>query len=398
MILKNICIVCVVSLLVACTNENKQDAKLYQERAENLCELVYDSYYQEDRNLFSEYFPNSYKENLTYFQGEKQETKVVSYLWPMSGIYSSLNILASIDMENEEDRYIERLYNMYNSSELYLDTTRLPHGYQAYPSIYETVDRYYDDNGLVGIDYVESYNITGDSVFITKAKDVFTFILSGWDDVLGGGITWLEGHRDQKPACSNGKATVLALKLYLATEDEYYLMWGKRFYNWMYDNLRDEQGIYWNDVKTIDAKVNKVAWTYNTGTMLQSAMMLYNITKDFSYLYEAQFLAEGSYSFFVKQQEDGQEIIVSQLPWFVVVLLRGYEMLYYEDQNYKYVDGVINMANYAWDNARDDNGLFYKDWSGRTDEATKPKWLLDEACMIELYARAACIKRYASRL
>jgi predicted alpha-1,6-mannanase (GH76 family) len=50
-----------------------------------------------------------------------------------------------------------------------------------------------------------------------------SFILSGWDDEYEGGVSWLEGVRDQKPACSNGKAMVLALKLYEATGDSYYL-------------------------------------------------------------------------------------------------------------------------------------------------------------------------------
>src|SRR5690606_26508821 len=100
-------------------------------------------------------------------------------------------------------------------------------------------DRYYDDNGLVGIDYMESYFNTKDELYLKRAKDVFTFILSGWDDELGGGVTWLEGHRDQKPACSNGMAMLTALKIYQGSKDKYYLNWGIKFYDWMYKHLRD---------------------------------------------------------------------------------------------------------------------------------------------------------------
>lgn len=53
--------------------------------------------------------------------------------------------------------------------------------------------------------------------------------MSGWWNDWGGAVSWLEGHKDQKPACSNGKATVLSLKLYEATKDTMYLEQGKRF-------------------------------------------------------------------------------------------------------------------------------------------------------------------------
>ncbi len=45
--------------------------------------------------------------------------------------------------------------SMVTAMEEYYDTTRVPFGYQAYPVRFEKVDRYYDDNGLVGIDYID---------------------------------------------------------------------------------------------------------------------------------------------------------------------------------------------------------------------------------------------------
>ena len=69
-------------------------------------------------------------------------------------------------------------------------------------------------------------------------------------------ISWLEGVKDQKPACSNGKAMVLALKLYEATKDEYYLEVGKKFYHWIDKYLKDpERGVVWNSWLTTTSAV-----------------------------------------------------------------------------------------------------------------------------------------------
>ena len=53
---------------------------------------------------------------------------------------------------------------------------------------------------------------------------------------------------------------------------------------------------------------------------------------------------------------------------------------------------IIASADWAWKHARDKAGLIYNDWTGNAEEADKPKWLLDESCMIELYTRIALIK------
>ena len=61
--------------------------------------------------------------------------------------------------------------------EEYYDTTRVPFAYQAYPARFDRVDRYYDDNGLVGIDYIDTYAVTKNPAHLEKAKQIFTYIL-----------------------------------------------------------------------------------------------------------------------------------------------------------------------------------------------------------------------------
>jgi len=386
-------IVIVVTTLLAihysqAQTKNKLSSKIYKHRSEAFFELVNNLYYIPKHSLFSEYYPSTNQPNLNYFNDGEKAAKEVSFLWPYSGITSAINVLYKLDKK----KYKVLLDKFVQSQKQYLDTVRKPNGYQAYPTRFEKADRYYDDNGLVGIDYIEGYANTKNPEYLKKAKEVFEFIISGWDNTLEGGVTWLEGVKDQKPACSNGKATVLALKIYEQTKDKYYLDWGLKFYNWMYTHLRAEEGIYWNDMKTADRSILKTAWTYNTGTMLQAAVSLYKITNDKKYLIEAKSLAEGSYNYFGKKQPDGRISILDNA-WFTTVLFRGYQDLYEVDKNLKYINTIITNLNYAWENAKDNKGLLYSNWNADIDEYKTPKWLLDQAAVVELYARFALIKK-----
>lgn len=373
-----------------------QPKDTYLQRAKETFHLVWDKYRVPEHGLFAEYYPNSYKPDLTYFQESGHKAQEVSYLWPMSGVFSSVNVLMELDRKT----YKPYLDSMVVAVEEYLDKTRTPYGYQAYPSKFQTVDRYYDDNGLVGIDYIDAYMMTRDASYLTKAKDVMTFIESGWTDDFGGGVSWLEGVRDQKPACSNGKATVLALKIYQAAGEKEYLRYAIKSYDWMMEALRDDNlDIIWNALLIPDgtttgrkeAEVQKHAYTYNTGTMIQSAVRIYKITGERGYLDDARALAEGSYKYYFGYTKDNIPY-VKDIPWFTLVLFRGYQELYEIDKNTKYVDAVIERADWAWRHARDEIGLPYADWTGQKDEQKKPKWLLDTSCMAELYARIALIK------
>jgi len=361
----------------------------YLDKAEYIYQKVWTMYRVPQYGLFSEYYPNTYKPDLTYFQDNAgKKAKEVSYLWPMSGVFSATNVL----MEINKHKYTSYQDSMITAIGYYYDNTRTPPGYQAYPAKFEKSDRYYDDNGLVGIDFIDAYRTSKNKQYLIKAKEVLSFINSGWSDDFGGGVSWLEGIRDQKPACSNGKATVLCLKLYQMTNDKKYLKKGILFYNWMMGHLEDSTlHVIWNSLSTVSGTPDKVFYTYNTGTMIQSSVRLYTITGEKKYLVNARRLAEGSYNYFIRKTDKGVPYI-DDLPWFTVVLFRGYQELYEVDRNPKYIDPIIASADWAWENARDESGLIYKDWTGRKDEKKQPKWLLDESCMAELYARIAIIK------
>ncbi|MES2646024.1 MAG: glycoside hydrolase family 76 protein [Bacteroidota bacterium] len=340
--------------------------------------------------LFTENFPSNGADSLTYMEGGGVKEKTVSFLWPFSGMFSATNVLLQIPILHL--KYLPYLDTCVLGMEKYKDTTRSPTGYQAYPAAFEKSDRYYDDNGLVGIDYMEAYFNTKNPVYLKRAEKVFRFILSGWNNDLGGAVTWLEGHKDQKPACSNGTATLVALKLYEGNKNQFYLNWGKNFYDWMYRNLLDSTGVISND-KKLDGKVNRTFYTYNSGFVLEAAVLLYKFTGDKQYLQQAQKLAKDSYKHFSAVTHDNRLSFYIDLPWFVTVLFRGYEALYQLDGNYQYIAAIEKELNYAWQHSRDQFGFVTHSWTPVTKELAKPKWILDEACIAELYARLSILQK-----
>jgi uncharacterized protein YyaL (SSP411 family) len=335
--------------------------------------------------LFLENYPRDAAGKVDYVEGSAVSVKEVSFLWPFSGMMSATNAL--LHNSSVRRQYLPYLDSLVIGMEAYRDVSRSPVGYQAYPPAMEKSDRYYDDNGLVGIEYTEAYLNTKNPKYLERAKTAFNFIISGWSDELGGGIYWVEGHHDQKPACSNGMAMLVALKLYEATSDKSYLEWGQRFYNWMLTNLKAPNGLYYNDKKVKDGTVNPTFWTYNTGSVIEASVLLYQFTKKEEYLKEARHAAQSSFDYYHDQQHDPNLKLKIDLPWFMTVLFRGYEALYKVDKDPKYINAIHHDLDYAWQNARDKNGFLTHDWTANKNEIAKHKWLLDEACIAELYAR-----------
>ncbi|WPV02949.1 glycoside hydrolase family 76 protein [Mucilaginibacter sp. cycad4] len=358
----------------------------YQVRADSMFQNIWKRYrVYSQKGLFLENYPSGKGDSLNYFQGDAVKEKAVSFLWPFSGMFSATNVLMRVP--GLKDKYTLYEDSLVTGIEQYRDTSRKPAGYQAYPVKFEKADRYYDDNGLVGIDYMESYFNTKKPIYLQRAKDVFKFIISGWNDDVGGGITWLEGHNDQKPACSNGMAALTALKIYEGCHELYYLQQGERIYNWMYRSLRDSTtGMISNDIK-LSGDQNHTFWSYNTGSMIEAAVLLYRFTGRQRYLQQAKALASVSYKYYEGLPHDKRLILKIDVPWFIAVLFRGYEALRKVDGNNKYIAAIEHDLNYAWNNSKDKFGLTTHSWLPKPGELVKPKWLLDEACIAEMYAR-----------
>ncbi len=160
-------------------------------------------------------------------------------------------------------------------------------GFDAYFASREHDDKYYDDNAWLVLGFVEAYEVTRDPMFLDWARRTQRFVLSGWDDKLGGGIYWHQQNKNSKNTCSNAPTAAAALRLLEAGGDREQLQWAQRLCTWTNANLLDKDGLFWDNI-SVDGKIERTKWTYNTALMIRSNVLLHKTTKQKSYLTEAR--------------------------------------------------------------------------------------------------------------
>ena len=156
----------------------------------------------------------------------------------------------------------------------------------------------------------------------------------------------------------------------LDQKEEGYLKKATELYNWVNKKLKAPENVYWDKINVSDGAVDKTAWAYNTGTMLQSNVLFYEITKDEKYLKEAQTIAKSSLSYFAPKGQFPENI------WFNAVLLRGYKELYKIDNDPKYIKAFQKYTKTVWETQQTgaDNLIGMKE----------PKTLIDQAAILEI--------------
>jgi len=392
---------CCAVIALSCNNQKEvaDKSKIQTNRnyirASATLDSLYEHYGVPNSNLLRENYPFKEDYRANYLGGEAPDDapKPYSYLWPYSGTLSAVSILMET---SESPKQYKTLLDskVLPGLEEYFDVKRKPDAYASYVNSHKPSDRFYDDNVWLGIDFADIYMQTNEKKYLDKAKMIWEFIRSGTDDILGGGIYWRERGKSSKNTCSNAPGAVYAFKLFEATKDSIYFREGLTLYNWTKESLQDDADyLYFDNIDVRSKRVDKTKYAYNSGQMLQAAVLLYNLTKDEQYLTEAKNVAESCYNHFFHDYtaENGGtfRLINKGNVWFTAVMFRGFEELYKVYGYAKYIDAFQASLDYAWEHSREANGLFNSDWSGR--EKDNSKNLLTQAAIVEMYARMAKI-------
>ena len=351
-------IVCTLSL-TGCASTKQADSDSSLGKAQQTLDSLYQHYSAKDSYLLRESYPFDEQHKVTYLASEDQANtpNQFSYLWPYSGTFSAVNALFEATHDKKYQKLLDK--RVLPGLEEYFDIQRTPNAYSSYIQTAPTSDRFYDDNVWLGIDFTDIYQITQD-----------------------------------KNTCSNAPGSVLALKLFKATNDSIYFRQGKELYEWTQKNLQDSTDYLYFDNIGLDRKIGKAKYAYNSGQMMQSAALLYQLTRNPLYLKDAQNIAKECYNYFFTDftttTGESFKMLKQGDIWFTAVMLRGFIELYHIDKNKTYINAFDKSLNHAWMYARDDKGLFNTDLSGKSKD--DKKWLLTQAAMIEMYARLATIQ------
>jgi len=362
-------------------------------RAKATLQQIFSLYNSGHHHLLNETYPYKQDNKASYLAGDDILTgRRVAYLWPTSGVFSGVNALLKTTSEKQYRQLLET--DIWPGLEQYYDSVRKPACYQSYIVSVGKSDRFYDDNVWLALDFCESYMLTKKPEYLRKSIETWQFVLSGWDEQLGGGIYWCEQKKHSKNTCSNAPASVLAFKLFEATRDSVYFNWGIRIYNWTKANLQDSTDYLYFDNKNLSGKIGRAKYTYNSGQMLQAAAMIYKLTGKKAYLEDAQHIARSAVNYFTEEftTAEGKRIRLFKNTgnWFNAILFRGYTELYRLDGNAEYIGIFRDNMDQLWNHIRDKNGLFSKDWKGQKDDPYK--WLLDQASLVEIWGTLAEMK------
>lgn len=296
-----------------------------------------------------------------------------SWLWPLCAYVQAANEMEVLEPAKHYMQPVERAIDQY-----YSDQQPYP-AYQDYVTSERTSSRFYDDNQWIAIAYLDAYQRTKQKHYLEKSKMICRFMLGGLDTVSGGGFYWKEGDMKTKNTCSNGPGILVLLQLYQITHEAHYLTTALSVYQWTNAHLQGPEGVYYDNIQLPSLKVGKATYTYNTGTMLQANVLLFRITNDQKYLQEAQRVAKAGRAHFFKN---------GRLPngnyWFNAVMLRGYADLYQTNHNPAWLDFWQIDADAIWNTERDADNLL---------GPKKTKRLIDQAAMIEIYARLQEIRK-----
>jgi predicted alpha-1,6-mannanase (GH76 family) len=237
-------------------------------------------------------------------------------------------------------------------------------------------NKYNDDIAWAVLFSIRGYLLTGNIAYREKAKDQFDKMYArAFTNTYGGGLIWYQT-KTSKNACINGPAMVACCYLARATGDSTYYDKAIALYTWSKVYLFDAATGKVNDNVNLDNKTGQLkisTWssTYNQGTYLGAAVMLYKYTKEASYLSEAQkialYIRDNMYKSKVMNNEDNG----NDLPGFKGIFARYARMYTIELNKTDLIEWLQYNAKVAYNN-RNSQGLIHTKWATRTSEE-KPK-------------------------
>jgi len=153
-----------------------------------------------------------------------------------------------------------------------------------------------DDIMWMVIAAARAYHITGDSAYRRMAAKNFNAAYGrSWSGDFGGGIWWrmATGHayRAEKNTTTNAPAAIAACELYNDFHEQKYLTQAKALYAWVRGHLYNARsGRVYDHVRYTSnggTRTYRTGWSYNQGTFIGAATLLYQITGDHGYYNDA---------------------------------------------------------------------------------------------------------------
>jgi len=315
------------------------------------------------------------------------EGEPFSYLWPFSQALAatvSMSNIAHIGVSFAHEQQVQMTglgaYLDANNSGapegIYTSTSTAFDGTVA-PPVGPGGTKYYDDNDWVGIELARLYKLNHNPGALGDAEAIMAFEMAGWQAnpelPCPGGVPFSNSAENtDRNTVTTAPAAELGVQLYRITGNVQYLQFAEMAYEWVRNCLLQPSQLYADHINR-KGVVEPVFWSYNQGTMIGAGTLLYQVTGNGAYLYQARQTARAALAYFTPTRL-GEEI-----PFFPSVYFRN--LLYLDSVTHDPPGPKIAQAyvDYAWQNLRLSNDLFV---AGSPASAQ----LLVQAAIVQIYA------------
>lgn len=219
---------------------------------------------------------------------------------------------------------------------------------------------FYDDMLWNALAAFRLYKATEKQVYLADAMLVWQDLVdTGWNDTMGGGFAWRRPQMYYKNTPVNAPFIILSCWLYNEHQEQKYLDWALKTYEWQTKVLVREDGFVEDGINRLEDGKIDLEWqfTYNQGVYIGANLELYRITKDDYYLQAANQTAKialqelTSNDVFKEEGSGGDEGL------FKGIFYRYFTDLIEETANDSFRDFVTQSCRILVDNAMIDNYL-----------------------------------------
>jgi hypothetical protein len=215
---------------------------------------------------------------------------------------------------------------------------------------------YYDDNEWVGIELARLYRVSHEVQLLEKAEQIMAFVMAGWQGnpklACPGGVPFSDSPSNaDRNTVTDGPAAELGVQLYRLTNDVAYLQFAQMAYEWTRTCLLQSNGLYADHIRP-HGVIGEALWSYNQGSMIGAGVLLYQVTHNGAYLYQARQTAKAALSFFTIER------LLSENPFFPSVYFRN--LLYLDSVTHDPPGAKLVQAyvDHVWVNQRLTSNLF----------------------------------------
>ncbi len=282
-------------------------------------------------------------------------------IWGSVPLFESLDAIALAAPSATHRRAVTRFASQ---AEHYLNRGLHPSGYSPYPGDRAPgTETWFDDNGWLGLAFVNASAATGRGRYLTDAERALRFIaVDGWDPRAGG--LWWNTHHPYKAGEALASATLLASLLYERSHSAFALAQARRFLAWGDVHLFDPRaGLY------VRSDLAPIPIDYVEGPLIFAHQILCRATGVQTDCARARALVDTSLKRFGST--------LSFAPQYDAIYLQWLLAQYGQTGDRRLYDLAASNARAAASQALDGQGLYLRGWTGESlSSALAPPGLL----------------------